>query len=257
MPLRPLGEGWVEGPPPPVKDVALPSHQPSPKGRGSHPADKTRLILFDLDGTLLQPRDPLHSRAFDEVLADVCGFHNRIDWTGTSGMVDRAILAKLFQRAGMAPNQARAALSGACRQMAASYERGPVDSSLDRVMPGVRALLERLHELEVPMGLLTGNVGAIAWGRVAQARLRHYFITGAFGDEAMRRSTLVRRAIRRCEQILSTRFGSNDVVVVGDTPRDVLAAHQAGVRCLAVATGEFSYDELQQQRPCAVVPDLS
>ena len=229
--------------------------QPFPRGSGL--GDRTRLILFDLDGTLLQPRDPLHSRAFDEVLAEVCGFHDRIDWTGTSGMVDRAILAKLFQRAGMAPDQARAALSGSCQKMAASYERGPVDLSLDRVMPGVRALLERLHELEVPMGLLTGNVGAIAWGRVAQAGLRHYFIAGAFGDEAMRRSTLVKRAIRRCEQALSTQFASSDVIVVGDTPRDIQAAHRAGVRCVAVATGEFTAEALESERPFAIVPDLT
>ena len=70
----------------------------------------SRLVLFDLDGTLLQPRDPLHSRAFSEVLADVCGFRDDIDWTGTSGMVDRAILAVLFQRAGMSAADARSGL---------------------------------------------------------------------------------------------------------------------------------------------------
>src|SRR3954452_9665541 len=130
MPLRPLGEGCGEEPA--IGEMESPAAQPFPRGGGL--GDRTRLILFDLDGTLLQPRDPLHSRAFDEVLAEVSGFHDRIDWTGTSGMVDRAILAKLFQRAGMAPSRARAALSGACQQMAASYERGPVDLSLDRVM---------------------------------------------------------------------------------------------------------------------------
>jgi phosphoglycolate phosphatase len=215
-----------------------------------------RLVLFDLDGTLLRPRDPLHSRAFVEVLASFCGFREAIDWTGTSGMVDRAILAVLFERAGMDRRAARAALSHACRQMGRSYLRGPMEPS-DRTLPGARALIERLHALEIPMGLLTGNVGDVAWGRVGQAGLRHYFVAGAFGDEAMRRSTLVRRAVRRCEHVLGQQFDSHDVIVVGDTPRDIRAAHQGGVRCLAVATGEFSAKALQVERPLSVILDLT
>jgi phosphoglycolate phosphatase-like HAD superfamily hydrolase len=218
----------------------------------------SRLILFDLDGTLLQPRDPLHSRAFSEVLADVCGFRDDIDWTGTSGMVDRAILAELFQRAGMSAADARAALTRACRQMGASYMRGPLDGPPeDRTMPGARALVERLHSLNVPMGLLTGNISDIAWGRVDECGLRSYFVSGAFGDEAMRRSTLVRRAIHRCGQAMSTTIDPTEVIVVGDTPRDVRAAHLAGARAVAVATGEFTADELQRQRPVAVLADLT
>jgi phosphoglycolate phosphatase-like HAD superfamily hydrolase len=33
-------------------------------------------------------------------------------------------------------------------------------------------------------------------------------------------------------------------VVIGDTPRDIACAHADGVRCLAVATGPFSRDQL-------------
>jgi phosphoglycolate phosphatase len=218
----------------------------------------SRLVLFDLDGTLLQPRDPLHARAFREVLADVCGFRDDIDWTGTSGMVDRAILTVLFQRAGMSARDARSALTRSCRQMGASYLRGTFDDQHeDRTMPGARALVERLRSLHVPMGLLTGNIGDIAWGRIEQCGWRSYFVSGAFGDEAMRRSTLVRRAILRCGQAVSDTFDPADVMVVGDTPRDIRAAHLAGARGVAVATGEFTAEELQRQRPVAVLPDLT
>jgi phosphoglycolate phosphatase-like HAD superfamily hydrolase len=215
-----------------------------------------RLVLFDLDGTLLQPRDPLHSRAFNEVLASFCAFEGSIDWSGTSGMVDRSILAVLFQRAGMDPGATRRALTKACRQMNASYIRGPIEPE-DRTLPGARGVVERLNALGIPMGLLTGNVTEVAWGRVGQAGLRDYFVAGAFGDEAMRRSTLVRRAIRRCQAALACEFAPSEILVVGDTPRDIQAAHLAGVRCVAVATGGFSEDELQRERPHAVIPDLT
>ncbi|HEX3244999.1 MAG TPA: HAD hydrolase-like protein, partial [Chloroflexota bacterium] len=107
------------------------------------------------------------------------------------------------------------------------------------------------------MGLLTGNISDIAWGRVDECGLRSYFVSGAFGDEAMRRSTLVRRAIRRCGQSMSTTIDPTQVIVVGDTPRDVRAAHLAGARAVAVATGEFTAEELQRQRPLAVLQDLT
>jgi phosphoglycolate phosphatase len=73
----------------------------------------------------------------------------------------------------------------------------------------------------------------------------------------MRRSTLVRRTIRRCATALDCRIEAYEVVVVGDTPRDVRAAHQGGAKCMAVATGKFTVDELRRERPMAVVPDLS
>ncbi len=36
-----------------------------------------------------------------------------------------------------------------------------------------------------------------------------------------------------------------DVVIIGDTPLDVACARDAGVSCLAVATGGFSVDALR------------
>lgn len=227
-----------------------PDHFPRPT---SHSA---RLLLFDLDGTLLQPADPLHSRAFTEVLAAVAGFTGSIDWTGTSGMVDRAILALLLQRAGLSMAEARRELSRTCRLMAESYRRGAPHKFADRTLPGARPLLSALREQEALMALVTGNIGAIAWGRVTQAGLRDYFIGGAFGHEAMRRATLVRRAIRRSELTLRHTFSPEHVTVIGDTPRDIQAAHAVGVRCVAVATGEYSVTDLLQHGPEAVLDSL-
>ena len=49
-----------------------------------------------------------------------------------------------------------------------------------------------------------------------------------------------------------------DVVVVGDTPHDVAAAHVGGVACLAVATGRFSSNgATRRPEPMPVLPDLS
>ena len=48
-----------------------------------------------------------------------------------------------------------------------------------------------------------------------------------------------------------------DVVIVGDTPLDVACARDAGVSCLAVATGGFSADALRAAGAGAVFESLS
>jgi phosphoglycolate phosphatase len=63
--------------------------------------------------------------------------------------------------------------------------------------------------------------------------------TGAFGCEAEQRADLVHLARRRAgDPPLS------ELVLLGDTPRDIEGAHEAGIRAIAVATGEYGHSEL-------------
>ena len=91
------------------------------------------------------------------------------------------------------------------------------------------------------LALLTGNPEPVARTRMRRLGLDRFFApgTGAFGCEAERRSDLVRLARRRAgDPPLS------EVVLVGDTPRDVEGALDAGIRAIAVATGEYGQAEL-------------
>jgi phosphoglycolate phosphatase-like HAD superfamily hydrolase len=47
------------------------------------------------------------------------------------------------------------------------------------------------------------------------------------------------------------------VVIIGDTPLDVACARDAGVNCLAVATGGFSVDALRAAGADTVVDSLA
>lgn len=97
--------------------------------------------------------------------------------------------------------------------------------------------LARTHEL----ALLTGNPEPVARARMTRLRLERFFVpgTGAFGCEAEDRADLVVFARRRAgDPPLS------EIALVGDTPRDVEGAHAAGIRAIAVATGEYGREEL-------------
>lgn len=97
--------------------------------------------------------------------------------------------------------------------------------------------LARHHQL----ALLTGNPEPVARARMTRLRLDRFFApgTGAFGCEAEERADLVHLARRR-----AAKPPPDDVVLVGDTPRDVEGAHAAGIRAIAVTTGEYGREEL-------------
>jgi hypothetical protein len=63
--------------------------------------------------------------------------------------------------------------------------------------------------------------------------------TGAFGCEAEHRGDLIGLARRRAGEP-----PLGEIILVGDTPQDVEGAHAAGVRAIAVATGEYGPMEL-------------
>lgn len=124
-----------------------------------------------------------------------------------------------------------------------------------RVLAGVSA---RLLELErrAWLGLCTGNSA-----RGAEAKLRHvglwdHFRSGGFGDDAIERATVVRFALGRAAAHAGVPAEALPAVVVGDTPRDVAAAHAAGLPCVAVATGPYGFDFLAAVGADAVLADL-
>jgi phosphoglycolate phosphatase-like HAD superfamily hydrolase len=110
-------------------------------------------------------------------------------------------------------------------------------------MEGVIPLLEHLKLLGIPMGLVTGNMENIAWLKLETVGLKAYFKFGGFGDHTMKRSILVKNALKSSEASLG-RIYRDHIFLVGDTPRDMVGGVKIGVRTIGVATGDFSKEEL-------------
>jgi phosphoglycolate phosphatase len=129
-----------------------------------------------------------------------------------------------------------------CRMFSDTYvrllERTPTPHW--RAAPGAAETLDELA-LRHDLALLTGNPEPVARARAKRLGLDGFFPTGtgAFGCEAEERADLIRLARRRAGDPLLA-----EIVLVGDTPRDIEGAHAAGVRAIAVATGEYGRAEL-------------
>jgi phosphoglycolate phosphatase-like HAD superfamily hydrolase len=127
-----------------------------------------------------------------------------------------------------------------------------------RLLPGVGTLLDALITREdVALGLLTGNWETGGRIKIGRYDLNRYFPFGSFGDDGMDRNELPPIAIERAKRKLDREFSPGDTVIIGDSILDVACAHAHGIRCLAVATGKTSMDDLAATRPEWLETDLS
>jgi len=209
------------------------------------------VVLFDIDGTLVTTAGAGRA-ALDAAVAQVTGVSGSLAGVAIAGRTDRAIL-------GDALANARVAVPGheeAFERVIEAYLQllpGHVAAVKGNVLPGVEALLTALDAESAVSTLATGNL------RVgAEIKLRHFnlwrpgFELGGFGDVSPVRADVVRAAM-----VPHSNGAIGQFVVVGDTPHDVTAAHEAGARAIAVATGAFSSAALMDAGADAVFEDLA
>ena len=245
----PGSKAW-SGPAP----ATMPSPKPTP---AATPA--AALVLWDLDLTLLDPAG-FGSRMITPVLADLLG---RAPLMGASfaGRTDRAILTDLLVRNGLEVDDDDELITATMNAVAERCEKfaddlvagggGPLPGAHD----AVRALAA---DPLVHQGVVTGNMR-----RTALLKLRVCGFDGlpdpslgAFGDHHSDRAHLVSDAITLARG-QGIDVSPNRTVVVGDHVHDVRGALQAGARCIGVATGRVSADDLHAAGAHIILPDLT
>ncbi|CAN5752715.1 HAD hydrolase-like protein [soil metagenome] len=218
-----------------------------------------RLVLFDIDGTLLTA-DGAPRRAFHRAMLDVYGTTGPIATHPFDGKTDPQIARELLLVAGL-PD---AAITAGLPALWAKYLR-ELGAELTQpthattVLPGVVNLLDALQAraAEALLGLLTGNIEQGAALKLGSARIRHEFRVGAFGSDCERRDGLPPLAVERARALTGVTFSRRDIVIIGDTPSDITCGAALGVRAIGVTTGRYSAAELEDAGAAAVFEDLS
>lgn len=200
------------------------------------------LALFDIDKTLLVGSH-FHYLAMKQAVKNVYGLENPKPVPNLQGMTDLQILYTTLSQEGLDRETIDSGIDE-CMSGMITYFRENVVKEHIICLDGVKDVLENLKQSGVPRGLVTGNLEPIAWLKLDKIGIRDYFRFGGFGNESADRSLLVRHAVERAGAIYGT-FSKENVFVVGDTPRDVLAGQKNGVKTVAVATGDFTVEELE------------
>jgi phosphoglycolate phosphatase len=209
--------------------------------------DAPLLLLFDVDGTLVRGATDAHREALHAALHEVHGIDAaRVHWTlspagRTDGEIARAILLGAGISARRIDDRVDDVREACCRHYA---ELVAPDLS-EFVLPGVPETLEALSEAEVKLALVTGNYEPVARLKLARAGIGQWFASGqgAFGSDAEDRVALPPLARRRAGTP-GHPHPRERTIVIGDTPRDIACARADELRCIAVATGPFTTDEL-------------
>jgi phosphoglycolate phosphatase len=218
-----------------------------------------RLVLFDIDGTLLTA-DGAPRRAFSRAMLEVYGTTGPIATHRFDGKTDPQIARELLTLVGLTD----AAIDRGLPQLWSTYVRElrhelSAPSQRTRVYPGVPELLHALETRtdQVVLGLLTGNIRPGAALKLESAGLRTDFRVGAFGSDCERRDALPPVAVERARHQTGVAFSRRDIVIIGDTPSDVTCGAALSVRAIGVATGRHGAAALQEAGAEAVFPDFS
>ncbi len=215
------------------------------------------LLLFDVDGTLMRAHGA-GSRAMTRAGKAVCGEAFSLEGVSIAGGLDPTIFADAGRQMGLAdPGPFHDAFREAyfkelALEMVAEAERKP------HRLPGAMELLLTLKpRTNLTLALVTGNYQRAIPIKFAAVGLDvTLFEFGAFGGDAPTRPELVKLALETHATRRNSKVSPKEALVIGDTPRDVDCAHKNGVRCVAVATGVFTADELRASGADVVLDGL-
>lgn len=214
-----------------------------------------RLILFDIDGTLVHTGGA-GIKAFAKVFATEFGIHDGVEHIKFAGRTDVSLVREFF-----GVNQIPAT-PGNFKHFFDCYVfwlDHILSHSHTEECPGIWGFLREARSLPQPplIGLLTGNIRL-----GGEIKLRHFdlwkeFETGAFADDHEDRDQIAVAAHNRGNRVLNRKLRGEEILVIGDTPLDVRCGRAIGAKVLAVATGGAKFDDLKPHKADWTVENLT
>ena len=217
----------------------------------------TRLILFDIDGTLTRTQNGYVP--FNQAIWETFGVAGDIRMVRPDGMTDPRILDEILAlmnaQLTIGDEEILHFAANLERFYAAALQAGAIKVG---ALGGVPELLERLSAHgDFCQGVVTGNFEATARIKLEAAGLAGHLKFGAYASDSSHRPDLPALAKQRWENHSGRSMESGCCVIVGDTPKDLEAARANGMKCVLVGTGRYPIEDLRCYAPDACVADLT
>jgi phosphoglycolate phosphatase len=217
-----------------------------------------RLVLFDIDGTLLNSGG-MGRVAMQRALSQVFGSPGDPSYR-YDGKTDKQIVRDTMRLEGHSDEYIDARMQQMIELYLDGLREGATSGSFKvRPLDGVVEILAELEKRDdVILGLLTGNVEPGARIKLKAAGIDpDIFRVNAFGSDHEHRPELPGIAQRRAGETLGLKLAGDRLVVIGDTPADIECGRSIGARAIGVASGMYTVEQLQTHNPYATFPSLS
>ena len=210
-----------------------------------------RLVMFDLDGTLIDSVPDL-AEAVDRMLVELgrapAGVEKVRDWVGNGARVlVRRALAGGLDHAAVGEAETEQALArfldiyADCHHLTALY-------------PGVHELLEALSTAAVELAVVTNKPERFVAPLLEQVGLGGYF-RWIIGGDTLAQQKPDPAALLQVMRLAGVEAAQS--LFVGDSRNDVLAARAAAVPCVAVSYGYNHGRPIAEEQPSLVVDSLA
>ena len=213
-----------------------------------------RLVLFDIDGTLVRTSGA-GVKAFAKVFATEFNAVDGFERLKFAGRTDVSLVREFF---GVHDIPATPENFKRFFERYVFWLDHLMKQSKSMVCEGVWEFIRGLQSLPEPplLGLLTGNIRLGAEIKLRHLHIWDVFTTGAFADDHEERAEIAAIARDRASRILRKELEGDEILVIGDTPLDILCARAIGAKVLAVATGTFNLHELRSYHPDLAAQNL-
>lgn len=213
-----------------------------------------KLVLFDIDGTLIDSGDA-SVIALNNVFRSLYEIAEAFISVRMDGKTDKQIIKEGLTANGLLIDD------DDIPSIIANYLinlKKEINNDRKHLKPGVRELLIRLGQMDdFHLGLLTGNIESGARLKLDAFDLNRYFPFGAFGSDHEDRNQLLPIAIDKFSKRTGQDIRFEDCIVVGDTPKDVECSRPYGAISVAVTTGIYSSEQLTAAGADYILQDLT
>lgn len=213
------------------------------------------LILIDIDGTLLYP-GMAPRRALTAAIQELTGRTLHFDVDHLAGMTDPLIVADALRRLHVSAEKRDGLPQRILDRYLVLLQECYPGAADHYLYPGTPALLDYLRSQAVRLGLISGNLERGARIKLQPYRLNDYFSVGVYGSDHPERDRLPPLALAKCRAEFGETFSPEQVIIIGDTVRDVRCAHRNDMRAIAVVRHAERRAGIEAEKPALIVENF-
>ena len=195
---------------------------------------------FDLDGTLVDAGG-CGRRALERAMKELYGVTPKFEHALISGRTDLDNFSLVYGliKKGKKPTAAEMKkMRNKYLELLPQEVQFSVRNKKYKLVNGIKKFLELLatHK-DIILGLGTGNLEEGAQLKLAPSGLGSFFSIGGYGEDGHTREEMLQAAVKRAEKKFKTKISPENVFVIGDTHRDIVAAKNCGFHSAVLTSG--------------------